>query len=281
MKILIDQSGMVAESDKLLLSQSLFIHKHLLIDKVLFAKHKLHPKTEPSIKKLSKSTTVSEWMDMAKNRGLTNEEIMDILLFLNQIGALVVKHNLKSFIQVNFRRAINLRHGVWPIRPSRRWKSSIWGIGWAVWSTMLPLIPLIIVTGLAAYGIYITVNTIIINSIYFLFLIWVSTVAHEYVHIKIVALEHLPSDVFKKGLRIGILHKPLSYKHEIQSAIYGPLVGVIFSIVIGLSLNFIFDNKGGYVTIALIVSSFHLFSYLPAYGDGQVIWRRARRIYDN
>lgn len=269
MKNLIDQSGLIAGSDYLSLSRTVTMRGNYLVDDVALARHRVHRRAVRSVELLMNAVPFNLWMQYNSRRGLKEQEILDILLFLNEIGALVITRTAEGHKQIGLMRLKRLVVGTWPILRTKRWSSDPFSIGLAVLVTMQPLIIAVITTGIIAYGANFPTMPVTVFSISFLTAIWFSTAIHEWIHCLIVGSQNQSHVLLQRGLRLGILHKALPAKFELASAISGPIAGFVASWVSAIMIGLISDQLRLSLAAGLLVSLLQLASLLPFYGDGQ------------
>jgi hypothetical protein len=83
----------------------------------------------------------------------------------------------------------------------------------------------------------------------------------------------------RRGLRLGILHRPLEGWQELGSAFFGPVAGLLSSLCIGFVMSIMMAWPAVWF-ISLSCGFFHLISLLPIYGDGQAIMQQIRTTYE-
>lgn len=278
MKTLIDQSGLVAESDYLSLSSTLVVKQGYLHDKITGAKHKLHQKAINSISLLEQPIPFELWQHLNRRFKLEDDNVLQILLFLNSIGGLEIGRSLSGHRRILYKQFKTLIHGQAPIVQARRWRTSLVNIGHAVLLAMQPVVLATAFTAILADSINVDRTLIAVMAINFLIIIWFSTVLHEQTHNFILSKRTKRRVLLRRGLRVGILHRRLSHKTELISALIGPLVGALASLISCLILGLIFGQSGRLLVIGSLIAGFQLVSLLPAYGDGRIVWNNLKGI---
>jgi hypothetical protein len=102
---------------------------------------------------------------------------------------------------------------------------------------------------------------------------------HETAHYVVLQSESIHSDVVRRGLRIGLLHRDLNPTTEVILALAGPSAGLL-SCAVGVMVSQALGFRAG-IFLGGAISVLHLGSLLPWYGDGANLrlalhqWRRA------
>jgi hypothetical protein len=92
--------------------------------------------------------------------------------------------------------------------------------------------------------------------------LWLSVAMHEYAHTLPLRANHRV--IFQRGLRLGILHRRGRVRHEILSALAGPLAGAAVALAIA-------PNLAGWFLLVV-----HLSSLLPIHSDGRAMFTSLR-----
>jgi hypothetical protein len=85
---------------------------------------------------------------------------------------------------------------------------------------------------------------------------------HEYAHTLPLKANHRV--IFQRGLRLGILHRRGRIRHEVISALAGPVAGAVVALAIA-------PNPAGWF-LAVV----HLSSLLPVHSDGRAMYLSIR-----
>lgn len=274
MKTRIDQSGLVVESDYISLSTSLKLENYNLHDSVVKADHKIHPDAMVALERLRQGCAVNEWLKFCFKNGLSNENAEEILLFLNSIGGLRLKRSLVGHMKHALHAARLLLWGIKPLSMARRYPVSLLNLSAALWRAMTLLVCAVIFVAVLAYGANMAPEFIMKTGLFFIAAIYISTLAHEAMHARVIGKNASSMMILQRGLRIGILHRSLPFKVELYSAITGPLAGAATAALTGVLSNLLWPNSG-MLAIGLLVAGMHILSWLPGYGDGAVVWHRA------
>lgn len=280
MKNLIDQSGLVAESDYLSLSDTLAVDKDYLIDRVVGARHKLHRRAIKAVTLLDMHIPLKLWQQYARRQQLTDGELLEILLFLNSIGGLEISRTKRGSINNLITQFQRLVKGLPRVTRARRLPTTIINTNRAVLLAMQPLLIAAFITVGLAFGTKMDVALTIYELCIFLITLWVSTILHEQTHSMVISQKTKNKVILQKGMRLGILHPSLPHKTEFASAFSGPLIGAISSIVFCGLLSILFDDKT-LLDAGFLVACFQFVSLLPFYGDGQTIWYKHKRSVHN
>lgn len=198
-------------------------------------------------------------------------EITDIISFLNSIGGFEVKRTKSSAWRLGWKRLTGIAFGLSPSSLSCRRAASLRNIIYTVCRTCLPLASLSTVVGFLFYAAgFLSLLSAMVYTAVFLSLILLSTVIHEYTHAHLVKLAGRSMVILQRGMRLGILHQPLTKKQEALSAIAGPLAGGLSAVLAAAILSLV-TTQGLIFSTGILVAIFHIVSLLPAYGDGQTI----------
>jgi hypothetical protein len=194
------------------------------------------------------------------------------------VGGIQVKRNIAGWSKWLLMVITSWRYGFWP-RPritttTGTVRNIVVQVGLAMrWLFFLAPIMFILFYG---YGLSVPAAAGII--VYALACLWLTTVIHELTHWWLLGKYKTQSVFIRKGLRIGILHKPARATAELMSAILGPVTGASGAALLGW-LGAVRRIGPGAWPVALSCSLFHLCSLLPAYGDGSAIINSLRYIH--
>jgi len=271
MSALIDQSGLVEGSDYLSLSRTMAIRGKFLVDTITGAQHTLHHKAVKSISLLEQPIPFELWRQYNRRLKVNEDNLTEIILFLNSIGGLVINRSKTSHTRITYRKIKWFTKGQMSLTLARRWPANLISIILVIVSTMRPLMLAVFLIAILAYGANVAIDYVVLSSISFLLIIWTSTVIHEQTHNYILSKFTNRKILLQRGLRLGILHKQLSTKVELASALLGPIAGVLASLSLGIILEIFLPRPTLFISIGTLVALFHLVSLLPTYGDGRVV----------
>ncbi|MGZ6005140.1 MAG: hypothetical protein ACXWLH_03230 [Candidatus Saccharimonadales bacterium] len=278
MKNMIDQSGLVTESDYISLSQTLLLKQDYLVDLIVGAKHKLQPKAIQPLDLLEQPIPLDLWCRFARSHKLTDYEIIELLLFLNDIGGIDISRSPAGHIIILQKRLKRLLTGQLPTSRVRRWTMNLANTNRAVLLAMRSLATASLITVLLAFGAGFNIALATLTCLSFLAAIWFSTVLHEQVHDLVISRQTNQRILMQKNLRLGLLHRRLPQNIELTSAVLGPLAGAMSSIVLCFGLAEIIGQKNFLYGIGALVAVFQLVSLLPMYGDGRIVWRNLKGV---
>lgn len=267
--------GLVVESDTLSLSTGLRVQNNMLIDNANGARHLLHPKASSVVAVLQSPIRYSEWCLVIRKYALKDNELFEIISFLDSIGGLRVERSKVVAFGILIRRCAFRIRGIKLPNPAHRFSSTPKSLLTALFLASFPL--LLIVLALCALSLGLPeYKTVIGGNVITLFTVLFSTYIHEFVHIAIA--NSSSAVVLQRGLRLGVLHAELSRSRELLSAILGPLAGILAAGLIGQFFALL--NMDNMQWFAYIVMLFHVVSWLPTYGDGMAVLKNVRRQID-
>ncbi|MDQ5886448.1 MAG: hypothetical protein QG628_845 [Patescibacteria group bacterium] len=262
------------------LSPSLCIKLNNLCDYSNGARHLLVDKSVRAISMLNSPIKAGTWIAEMHKYEITSDQISEMITFLNAIGALEIRRSFYSGIRFVCEKFSYRLFGVRLVTLTRRRPSDISGLNNSVLAAMAPLIALVFCTSLLEYGAGFSKQVFIYGNIFFVVCLWLSTLAHEQVHIKMSKNGEFQPTVLQKGLRVGILHPPLSESRQLVSALGGPLTGFMVAFLMAMVVVIVINSKLIVPSIfATLVAIFHLFSWLPNYGDGKTLVKSIRRYH--
>ncbi len=267
-------AGLISDDDKLRLSSGLIHKGSYIYDRANGASHQLSRFAVYIIEGLVEPIYWWQLRRRLQNRYLATETIQTVFNFLDSIGGLQVDRTRRSALNDLYYRANMKLHFVKVDKPSQRFEGDITGAIQAVIRAMRLTNILMLFTAIIAYGLNISVSTIVWVTITFYGCLLISTVVHELVHIYFVTREprhclYKPA-LLIRGSRIGVLHPTLDHKDELLSAVSGPVAGALVSILI-LPLSLLATLWFSWI-IGISVAIFHLCSWMPGFSDGRVIW---------
>jgi hypothetical protein len=267
--------GLLMESDVVSLSSDMTVAECRLLDQTSGAVHRLHPLAETAIRRLGKRLLFHRWLLYMLDEQLSPDEITEIIFFLNRIGALNVERSPSGKLRSLTLKVRNLLLGSRPAVLARRTPASVSGI---ITSALILVIPLVFISVLLMFIMsasgFSSFDSAFYYTVSFIVLVWLSTAAHEIAHY-VYARNGNPM-IFRRGLKIAILHQELSQSRNLLSAVSGPLAGVGLSLLIGVGMSGVVGSQVIWLT-GCLVALFHLFNLFPLYSDGRVALTSVRR----
>ena len=264
--------GLLVEGDLVSLPTDLAIKEPFLCDQATGAKHRLHPLAVQALTSLSQGpVAVEEWIGEMRGKGLKKSEITEIISFLNMIGGLQVKRHLRSSWQFLIMQMNGLLFGMWPVATARRLPATLKGVGLAVAYALAPVLTLSIPVAVLAYEAGIIAYRQFLYEVPFvLFLTYLSTVAHEAAHVLVLRLFSFQPIVMQRGMRVAVLHPPLSAGRGVFVALSGPLSGALAALVL-CYVAAGYSRREELIYCGAVVAFFHCLSLVPLYGDGRAL----------
>lgn len=272
-------SPLLVESDLVSLSSGLEVNGSMLIDNFVGAKHQLTPAAREAIIKIKSPIRYDQWLTTMNAQGLVLDQQLELISFLNHIGGLQLKRAMKAWPQIvnTVLRSLILGVGLSRVVTWRR-QATIRAVATATLRAMISLIVLSIVVAIISW------STGLISGwqgmqflIAGLLLVWFSTVAHEYTHVLFVTGIGEPAIVLQQGLRLGIVHRRLDSRIEIESSLAGPVAGIVAAASLGYLATIV-----GFTPIirwlGLLVAGLHAVSLMPWHGDGLTLLKLARGV---
>lgn len=270
-------AGLLVESDVVSLSPSLKIEDCLLVDRSNDAKHRVSSVAQVAILHINRQVKVADWMNEMSKLGISSRQQSEIITFLNAIGGMQVRRSVGSILRISILRLLCRLKGLTIQNSAKRKPGNVVGVSYVVLHAMTPVLLAVLFTGVVQYGANMSREMYLYNNLTFVATLWLSTCIHEFMHILIASKETRNVDVIQKSIRIGVLHKQLSNRNDIASAVIGPLSGLVSSFFMAGILFYIF-NLHVPAVVASAVGLFHTISWLPIYGDGQTILRHRRGV---
>lgn len=270
---LLASTGAFAESDVLSLSAGLRINGKVLADDATGRHHVMEPRAAELISLLAKGVQGDVWLKKAQDLKINGVEFNEILTFLNDIAGLAVRRG-KIFDTKRYQYRLRVVLYRLPTRArSLRGRADFFGIIQAVLFASLPVIMASLLVGILAYGTgLLEVDTISLLFVQFNVTVIVSLSLHEYIHSRFADSQR-HRVLIRRGLRIGILHKPLSPRTELMSSLLGPISGGLLCYAIAFCAAAVVGFQA--MLIGYVCMAFHFSSWLPFYGDGKQLIKLA------
>ncbi|HJQ07882.1 MAG TPA: hypothetical protein VJ836_00190 [Candidatus Saccharimonadales bacterium] len=257
------------ESDVLSLSSAFRLSGTKLCDSRTGIAHRLRAPGEQIVQAIVSGNAVHRVRTIALQQHIRNEQLTELLGFLNIIGAL---ERQRSWWRYMLAWDLRLRDALLGIRYapfSWRRQASLLAVGGGVIRASRPVILSIgLVTGLAAAGGLVHLASVIGLAAFGTSTFVISLLAHEMAHVVIIQRYGEAADVLQRGMRLGIIHRRLNRKAELCSALAGPITGIAYCCMWAASAYWYTPWAA---IVCLLVAAFHCSSWLPWYGDGQTI----------
>lgn len=251
------------------LSVGLRVHGLLLIDQATGACHRLAADARRPAEALMRPVLVQDWLARPDVQRLGYGPALGLLHNINDIAGLTIQSSRRIY-SIYWRLRL-VAMGAYPSRPAYRHSTSIAGLIHVVAVASLPIIAAATIGMILAYGANVSMPGFVQTQLLFLASLLASTAVHEAAHWWLAG-----SGMFiRRGLRLGLLHPPLSPRKELVSAVVGPLAGMLCAVCFWLFLATLGTTIFGHVSLMLVMV-FHACSWLPWYGDGQALWNRER-----
>lgn len=265
-------AGLVTEGDIVSLSAGLHVHGLLLVDEATGVRHRIASSARMALELLKSPILLEDWINNPLVKVLGTGPSLGLLLSLDDIAGLTTRRPILRRLRFVSTIKYFVATGILPARSASRYTASWHGLVKMILRASLPIITSTAMVAVLAYGANISMIGFMQTQTYFLLSLLVSTALHEAVHWRVAG-----QGVFvRRGLRIGLLHAPLHPRQELTSALGGPLVGVLVSLFYWTALAMQGTSIFGHLSL-LLVAVFHMCSWLPWYGDGQVVWGYRRR----
>ncbi len=253
------------------LSNEFILTKYYLVDVTLDANHQINKQAYRALKLLRSSISYSSWL--AKS-GLKDEQLAEVLSFLNHTGALRVKRGWAGAIKQELSRVLWIFQGMRLPKLSYRRPGGLRSVtvatlratGW-IWLSWPILLLLANGSGLFAMAKFIAITGAS------LVMILISLIVHEYFHVLIATWSGRRSSVLQQGLRLGVVHPELPPRKELFSALLCPLLGGLTAIAFGRAGGLI---DSAIPTYGILIGLTHAASWLPWYGDGLTLVKIGR-----
>lgn len=264
--------GLFVESDILSLSPQMIVSSSYLEDTITHARHGLSKAALQLVSVLKKGKSFKDLYSLALRLQVTDLDFTSFLTDLHDVGGLQLKRQPKGYVQWVVCVVLLLRYG---IRPQSRLVASVATLRGLMSGVLLALkwllgcAPIMIIL-LYGFGYAWSIAAALV--IFFLALLWGSTVVHELVHRQFLVKNNSKAIFLRRGLRIGILHPRQSDLREVISAIAGPLSGSLLCLVfVELIGKITYSTEFHFIAWSCAI--FHMISLWPAYSDGGIVLR--------
>jgi hypothetical protein len=255
--------GRLLPGDCLSLAAGLSLTSGRLLDNATGARHPLHGPGQTAIDLLQAPIPVERWLVRLTDAGASPAQVAELIGFLDGIGGLRIKRSLRRRL-AHFWNLISWSGaGYRATYTARRYRVTPIGLFVGCTRAALPVLLLIPAAAFLLYGA--GVDDIAGWALAAAFAFWASIVMHEGAH----SLPLLGSGrpvLLQRGMRLGLLHRPVPAGRDRLSALAGPAAGIATALLIA-------PNIIGWVT-----GAFHLLSLLPDFGDGRSLLARRRGV---
>lgn len=268
---LLASTGAFAESDILSLSAGLRIKGKVLADDATGRHHIMESRAAELIILLSNGVQGDAWLRKANDLKIKGEELDEIISFLDTIAGLSIRRGkILDLKRYEYRLRVILYR--LPTRGrSSRGSADFDGILQMVILASLPVVLASLFVSFLMYGTGLfNANKIIMLYVQFNVTVIASLSLHEYIH-SFFANSQTHRVLIRRGLRIGILHKPLSPRNELLSSLLGPLGGALLCYGIALGVGLVVGSEA--LLVGYVCMAFHFSSWLPFYGDGKQLMK--------
>ncbi len=263
--------GLLGESDVISLSPQIRLRSYRMIDTVSEAKHLVQPDGWEALRSLRHPVKAQHWFDQNTQNSIS--DLAALISSLTSIGALIIRRSAVD----------TAKHAVWRLKArllfvplghlSRRYPANYLNLTWQVLVACLP----VFITSGSVFGLSfaaqllpnITAGNYLATLSVIWMMLWLSNVAHEMMHIKIIK-QSSKVVLVRRRLRIGILHGQLSPTLEALSALLGPIVGALFCLILGW-ICFMIGGSRAPLYIGAGFALLHSLSWLPFFGDGKAV----------
>lgn len=278
MNIFAQSLGLLIENDQVSLSEGLLVTNSYLVDEIAGAKHCISPKARDILEIIMVENQVSTIVNLINDNFINKSDFIEVIIFLNSIGGLKVRRNRVQTILASSTKLAYRLQGIRLKTSASRYKASIISLLKIVLQTMAPICLVTVINVLLLIGSGLNSLPLIKSQILFVLCLFISTVLHEGAHVYVAKRAKSPAILVKRGMRIGVLHKNLSTRNELVSAVAGPLIG-IYSILIIVFVLKLFGASSLEICMVSVITLFHALSWLPVYGDGAAIINNFRSWY--
>jgi len=270
MKLAAITAGMLTEDDQVSLAAGMEIVDGSLADRAVGARHRLHPLAAQAIREIytEGGCDASSWYVSARGYGISAAQFVELVGFLYDIGGIRVRRRLPATARISRYRLRSLAQGMTPEWLPRRFPATWLGVCGAATRFMGTLV---VCAGLLCLLVVILQGQsprLISYVLLFLATMWVGIVAHEATHVLIIRKYGGSAVMLQRGLRLGVLHRPLSRKQELCSALLGPIAGVVVAALLS-----VIEHSRLLLFINAAVAVLQLLALLPGYGDGNILWK--------
>lgn len=258
------------DSDLLSLNTAFVVHykKLKLYDRSIDAAHNISSRSIVIMKALQEGVKLSELYRVAHQHTISPEEIRIMLGELNYCGGLVRQRSYIHHVLAIAQIAVHsTRRVFFPLLIWRR-TASISTIGSAIIRASTPLmIASLFVVALLMLSDRVPAHQVWNVSCCALFTFLLSAIVHEQAHWIFIRSKGLTASIVQQSLRVGLIHKRLEPRAEIQCALIGPLAGCLAS-----SAALLWPWRFSAIPfIGISLGVLHLCGLLPFYGDGKSI----------
>ena len=270
---LVERCPFLLESDRLRLTPSLAfdLRRQMLLDE-LGIEHRLRPPASCPIRALADGCSVVGLRRLAAGHGIAERQLNELLGFLNSIGGLRRQRRPST---VPLALGSQLKHWFLSIHYTplawRRPATAALVLLGSFRATRPVTVAAALVGLLAAAGGVLSpiASGTVVGFGAGLFL--ASVFVHEVLHVEIAKNSGTPVALLQIGMRLGVIHRPLTARAELYSAAAGPVGGLVVG-VLGAGIAGWYAPALGW--LGVVIGLFHLGGLLPWYGDG-ISLRRA------
>jgi hypothetical protein len=265
------------EGDTLSLSSGFTMKGAILYDVPLKAMHHIRPPGEKIIQALREGCSCNDLRRIAKDSSVTDQQLNELLGFLNMIGGLRYTRNLAQHANAMRIKSIHLLFGT-------RYRPLAWrqpaSPGWLLVGVLRATWPVIfasvVVGTVAASAGLLPVYTVFGLGIFGVLTFLCSLIIHELAHVSIARKYAARPHILQAGLRLGIIHRRLQPREEAQSSLAGPLAGSGVGLLAAIPA--MAAGADSYALLGGAISLFHSLSLLPWYGDGISFHKALRQL---
>ena len=267
--------GLLDSSDIVQLADGLSVEGTALLDAVTGVRHTLRRPAAALLPSLQSGITLQKWIDECRLHDVGRLRAIRMLLSLNEIAGLYRYRNLNFMVRA-FPGWIRIfLFGMTPIRLARRYPANVQSLSIICARAMVPLVVVTTLFWLVCASASLISHASIMLLGFWLWVVYVSNLMHELTHWKIASQQSAVCFV-RRGLRIGVMHAPLTKNLERLSALLGPVVGIL-TVMLAAILLIVLHVSFQFVEITLTIGLFHALSWLPMYGDGKML-RTLRKV---
>jgi hypothetical protein len=209
---------------------------------------------------LAPGIEAGEWIARLRDQGADPVRISQIIQFINAIGGFRIRRAWYARAPHALHQLAAFCIGFRPLTFGRRYPASLLGFLAASFRALLPVLLAVPVVAALWYAAGATqVTTVALTGGIAL---WLSVAMHEYAHTLPLKANHRV--IYQRGLRLGILHRRGRTRHEVLSALAGPVAGAVVALAIAPNL------AGWFLAVV------HLSSLLPVHSDGRAMYLSIR-----
>ena len=262
--------GLVQEGDVLSLSPGLGLTRYTLTDTANGARHKLSRGAYHVLDLLRYPISIELWMQSSAVQKLGKKRAVQLLVQIDGLSGLTVSRLKIRSITLMHKRLLLATRGIPLAHNLDRQKASAASLAKQIHKSSRILVFSLLPLGVLLYGANMPVRSFLIAQSLFLVAIAVTTFIHEYTHWILLGSDRRNAVFVRRGLRLGLLHRTQTRSNELRSALLGPLLGLL-SGVAGACVITLLGGETQLALTSLVVGSFHIASWLPAYGDGKTL----------